>query len=45
MQNLESKMEELKKVVEHLNSTGRIQTVKAIYLNYSEGAVVSFKKG
>lgn len=45
MQNLESKMEELKKVVEHLNSTGRIQTVKAIHLNYGEGAVVSFKKG
>jgi cell division protein FtsQ len=44
-QNLESKMEELKKVVEHLNSTGRIHTVKAIHLNYGEGAVVSFKKG
>ncbi len=44
-QNLESKMEELKRVVEHLNSTGRIHTVKAIHLNYGEGAVVSFKKG
>jgi cell division protein FtsQ len=44
-QHLESKMEELKKVVEHLNSTGRIHTVKAIHLNYGEGAVVSFKKG
>ena len=44
-QNLESKMEELKKVVDHLNSTGRIHTVKAIHLNYGEGAVVSFKKG
>jgi cell division protein FtsQ len=44
-QNLESKMEELKKVVEHLNSTGRIHMVKAIHLNYGEGAVVSFKKG
>jgi cell division septal protein FtsQ len=44
-QNLESKMEELKRVVEHLNSTGRMHTVKAIHLNYGEGAVVSFKKG
>lgn len=44
-QSLESKMDELKKVVEHLNSTGRIHTVKAIHLNYGEGAVVSFKKG
>jgi cell division protein FtsQ len=44
-QNLESKMDELKKVVEHLSSTGRIHTVKAIHLNYGEGAVVSFRKG
>jgi len=44
-QNLESKMDELKRVVEHLNSTGRINTVKAIHLHYGEGAVVSFKKG
>jgi cell division protein FtsQ len=44
-QNLEPKMEELKRIVEHLNSTGRIHTVKAIHLDYSEGAVVSFKKG
>jgi cell division protein FtsQ len=44
-QNLECKMAELKRVVEHLNSTGRIHTVKAINLEYSEGAVVSFKKG
>ncbi len=44
-QSLCSKMEDLKKVVEHLNSTGRIHTVKAIHLNYGEGAVVSFKKG
>jgi len=44
-QNLESKMKELKRVVEHLNSTGRIHTVKAIHLDYGEGAVVSFKKG
>jgi cell division protein FtsQ len=44
-QNLEPKMDELKRVVEHLNSTGRIHTVKSIHLNYGEGAVVSFKKG
>jgi cell division protein FtsQ len=44
-QDLESKMEELKRVVDHLNSTGRIHTVKAIHLNYNEGTVVSFKKG
>jgi cell division protein FtsQ len=44
-QNLESKMEELKKVVAYLNSTGRTHTVKAIHLEYGEGAVVSFKKG
>ena len=44
-QNLDSKMKELKKVVDHLNSTGRIHTVKTIHLNYGEGAVVSFKKG
>lgn len=43
--DLDSKMEELKRVVEHLNSTGRIHTVKTIHLNYGEGAVVSFKKG
>ncbi len=44
-QNLETKMQELKRVVEHLNSTGRIHTVKTIHLDYGEGAVVSFKKG
>lgn len=44
-QNLDAKMEELKKVVEHLSSTGRIHTVKTIHLNYGEGAVVSFRKG
>jgi hypothetical protein len=38
-------MQELKRVVEHLNSTGRTHTVKAIHLNYDQGAVVSFKKG
>jgi len=44
-QDLGSKMQELKRVVEHLNSTGRTHTVKAIHLNYDQGAVVSFKKG
>ena len=44
-QDLESKMQELKRVVEYLNSTGRTHTVKAIHLNYDQWAVVSFKKG
>jgi hypothetical protein len=38
-------MGELKRVVEHLNETGRIPMVKKINLNYREGAVVSFKRG
>jgi cell division protein FtsQ len=42
--NLAQRMEDLKKVVNHLNSTGRIPMVKAIDLNYPEGAVVVFKK-
>jgi cell division protein FtsQ len=42
--NLAQRMEDLKEVVNHLNSTGRIHMVKAIDLNYAEGAVVVFKK-
>ena len=38
------KLEELKKVVEHLASTGRIHMVKAIHLDYGEGAAVAFEK-
>ena len=39
------RMGDLKRVVEHLNETGRIHMVKGINLNYREGAVVSFKHG
>lgn len=39
------RMGDLKRVVEHLNETGRIPMVKKINLNYREGAVVSFKRG
>ena len=42
--SLAGRMDDLKKVVEHLNSTSRIHTVKAINLTYEEGAVVAFKK-
>jgi len=37
------KISELKKVVEHLQKTGRIYMVKMINLNYRDGVVVSFK--
>jgi cell division protein FtsQ len=40
-----NRMEDLKKVVEHLNRSGRIHTAKGINLEYADGAVVSFKKG
>jgi cell division protein FtsQ len=42
--DLAQRMEDLKKVVNHLNSTGRIHMVRAVDLNYAEGAVVVFKK-
>jgi cell division protein FtsQ len=42
---LADRMEDLKKVVEHLNRSGRIRTAKGINLEYADGAVVSFKKG
>ena len=41
---LEIKKKELRKILGHLNETGRIRMVKAIDLNYSDGAVVSFKE-
>ena len=41
---LNEKLERLKKVVEHLNSTGRIHMVRGINLHYKDGAVVSFKE-
>ncbi|MEW6669139.1 MAG: FtsQ-type POTRA domain-containing protein [Thermodesulfobacteriota bacterium] len=43
--DLGRRMEDLKKVVEHLNRTGRIRTAKGINLEYADGAVVSFRKG
>lgn len=43
--DLAMRMGDLKKVVEHLNSTGRIHMVRSINLNYDAGAAVSFKKG
>ena len=42
---LDVKKAEMKKIVNHLKKTGRIHTVKAIDLNYGNGAVVSFNKG
>lgn len=42
---LEARMGDLKRLVEHLNSTGRIHMVRCINLNYSDGAVVSLKTG
>lgn len=42
---LNSKKGELKKIVKHLQKTGRIDMVKAIDLNYGNGAIVSFRKG
>jgi len=43
--DLQSKMEGLKKVAEHLRTTGRIHQVTSINLNHVDGALVSFKKG
>ena len=39
------KIDDLKKVVEHLERTGRTQMVRGINLDYHDGAVVSFKNG
>ncbi len=39
------KLDDLKKVVEHLERTGRTQMVRGINLDYQDGAVVSFKNG
>jgi cell division protein FtsQ len=43
--DLQSKIDGLKKVEEHLRSTGRIHQVTSINLNHVDGALVSFKKG
>ena len=39
------KIEGLRKVAEHLNNSGKIHLVTHINLNYTDGAVVSFKNG
>ncbi len=43
--DLQSKMGGLKKVTEHLRSTGRIHQVTSINLNHMDGALVSFQNG
>jgi cell division protein FtsQ len=43
--DLRSKIDGLKKVAEHLRSTGRIHQVTSINLNHVDGALVSFKNG
>ena len=40
---LDRKMADLKRLVKHLESTGRIHMVERINLNFREGAVVSYK--
>ncbi|MBN2032163.1 MAG: FtsQ-type POTRA domain-containing protein [Deltaproteobacteria bacterium] len=43
--HLSEKLEEMKRLVEHLDVTGRIHMVKAIHFDYGEGAAVAFEKG
>lgn len=43
--DLERKVEELSRVVDHLRETRQVKQVMGINLHYREGAVVSFKKG
>ncbi len=43
--DLGNRMADLKKVVEHLNRSGRVGAARTINLEYADGAVVSFKKG
>ncbi len=42
-ENIDVKKKELRRILSHLKETGRIDMVKAIDLNYSDGAIVSFK--
>lgn len=42
---LAGRVDNLKRLVEHLKSTGRIHMVRGINLNYRDAAVVSMKKG
>jgi cell division protein FtsQ len=41
---LAARLEDLKRLVEHLASTGKIHLVKTIHLDYGEGAAVAFEK-
>ncbi len=43
--DVKKKIDELKKLVKHLDQTGQIHQVKCVDLNYVNGAVVSFRKG
>lgn len=43
--DLADKLDDLKNVVSHLVSTGRIHMVKTIHLDYGDGAAVAFEKG
>jgi hypothetical protein len=43
--DLATKLDELKRLVEHLTSTGRIHMVRTINLDYLDGAAVAFEKG
>ena len=42
---IERKIGSLRKVIKHLNRTGKINLVEVIDLNYSSGIMVSFKNG
>ncbi|MBW1919879.1 MAG: FtsQ-type POTRA domain-containing protein [Deltaproteobacteria bacterium] len=44
VEDLPEKMGDLRRLVEHLNNSGRIHMVKSINLNYREGAAVAFRK-
>jgi len=43
--DLAERLDELKNVVDHLVSTGRIHMVRTIHLDYRDGAAVAFEKG
>jgi hypothetical protein len=42
---LDHKKDELRKIIEHLNMTGRIHMVKSIDLDFRDGTLVSFRNG
>lgn len=43
--DLAAKLDDLKEVVQHLVSTGRIHMVRVIHLDYGDGAAVAFENG